>query len=302
MRTEQIVYLLEISRQNSINLASQNLNISVQALAKSIKNLEAELGFSILDSSHRGTVLTESGKFLLEAGLEFIGKINTLQLQNKEFFIMKGSYDFYCVEGIMEFLMPQFMVEFSRHHVAASINPVVISFLDVEEKLLDGTYEYCFVLQPVIRGKILNAQSDKFEFVRLKKLDFVCQVNKKQSLAQQKYTTLSAMLKYDIIAYEPCYEHTFSVKNIFQEINPQKKIRQIAHRKLYERILLEEKVVSLGVKCDNNLLQSNNIAEIPITDDVYVNLGYLRLKHKKLSANSELMVSKFTEFLNSQKC
>lgn len=62
MRTDQIIYLNEINRRSSLHQASENLHISTQALSLSIKSLEEELGFQILERSRTGVTLTKKEK------------------------------------------------------------------------------------------------------------------------------------------------------------------------------------------------------------------------------------------------
>ena len=64
MTTEQLQYLLEISRNPSLNSASQKLHITLQALSISIKKLENELGFPLLERSYKGISLNNHGLWL----------------------------------------------------------------------------------------------------------------------------------------------------------------------------------------------------------------------------------------------
>ena len=48
MTSEQLAYLVEISRSPSLNVASQKLNLTPQALGSSIKLLEDELHLKLL--------------------------------------------------------------------------------------------------------------------------------------------------------------------------------------------------------------------------------------------------------------
>ena len=54
MRTEYLNYLVEISKHKSMNLASQKLHISPQALSAAIKGLENELQIKLLDRTTTG--------------------------------------------------------------------------------------------------------------------------------------------------------------------------------------------------------------------------------------------------------
>ena len=58
MRTEQLLYLLEISKNPSLHIASEKLNMTPQALSASIRKLEEEVGFAVLERTTQGVTLT----------------------------------------------------------------------------------------------------------------------------------------------------------------------------------------------------------------------------------------------------
>ncbi len=62
MRSEQLEYLIEISKNKSMNATSQKLHISPQALSIAMKTLEKELNMLLLDRTKQGVELTENGK------------------------------------------------------------------------------------------------------------------------------------------------------------------------------------------------------------------------------------------------
>lgn len=61
MRIQQIRYIMEISRYNSINKAALNLFISQPTLSAAVKELEEELGITIFERSRKGISLTVEG-------------------------------------------------------------------------------------------------------------------------------------------------------------------------------------------------------------------------------------------------
>lgn len=62
MRLEQLEQLILISKEKSFNAASENLNISHQALNTSIKKLEDEIGVPLIKRTHRGLSFTPAGE------------------------------------------------------------------------------------------------------------------------------------------------------------------------------------------------------------------------------------------------
>ena len=59
MKIEQIQYILEIYKTGSISKAAQNFYMSRPNLSNSIRNLENEVGFDILERGTDGVTFTK---------------------------------------------------------------------------------------------------------------------------------------------------------------------------------------------------------------------------------------------------
>ncbi|MFJ8527537.1 LysR family transcriptional regulator [Bacillus sp. NPDC094106] len=72
MNLEQMEYIKEISRTQSISLAAKNLHVSQAAVSQSISLLERELGVKLFIRSRLGTTPTKEGKNIIRKALEII--------------------------------------------------------------------------------------------------------------------------------------------------------------------------------------------------------------------------------------
>ena len=129
MRLEQLKCLLDIAHTGSITNTAQRLFISQQAVSKSIKQLERELGLELLIRTKTGVTLTDAGEevvryaenMLLE-GEKLLARVEELKHINKK-------------ESIIDIS--------STSSVTNLALPYVIS------KLNTGRTRYQFVLLPV---------------------------------------------------------------------------------------------------------------------------------------------------------
>ena len=62
MTLQQLAYIVEISKCNSMNKAAQNLYLSQTALSSAVKSLERELGIELIVRSNRGIDFTPAGR------------------------------------------------------------------------------------------------------------------------------------------------------------------------------------------------------------------------------------------------
>lgn len=65
MRLEQLRYLIELERYDSLTGVSEKMHITRQALSMKMKNLEDELGSQLLVRSVKGIYFTLKGEALL---------------------------------------------------------------------------------------------------------------------------------------------------------------------------------------------------------------------------------------------
>lgn len=79
MRTEQLEYLTAVIRHGSLRRAGDELHLSQPALSDALRNLERELGVTLLDRGRTGTRISRRGKDLLPQIMEVIEAIERLR-------------------------------------------------------------------------------------------------------------------------------------------------------------------------------------------------------------------------------
>lgn len=297
LRTEQIVYLKEIAKVKSLNLASKNLCISVQALAKSIKRLEEEVGYKILQTTYSGSQLTDEGEELLDAGLDFLDRIERIGVPTGgKRQLGEQNYAFACLPGVIEIILPQFFIEFERFHKNCVLSPTVVTHAQMAEKLLNKEWEYIFCFEPWVNSQSTMVWPEGFEFVALKRLQFYCGVNEKLIIGKHKSISLKEFGKYDLIVLDlPDFVPTQSV---LKKLFPQKIIKVFQYRSLYTRTLMETKSACLTLGMEGMLDQIEGVAYMSIIDKgLWCNFGYLKRKESVLGDDAQLFLEMLQEFL-----
>lgn len=74
VRIEQLKYFIEIAKCQSIKGASENLFLTQQSLSQTIKNLEKELGFLLLNRTPGGITLTKEGQLFAAFAQKMLDK------------------------------------------------------------------------------------------------------------------------------------------------------------------------------------------------------------------------------------
>ena len=66
MKIEHLEYFIEVVNSKSINKAAKKLFVTQPTVTSTIKTLENDLGFQLVERSHKGVKLTEKGKVVFE--------------------------------------------------------------------------------------------------------------------------------------------------------------------------------------------------------------------------------------------
>ena len=80
LNIKQIKYFVSVANRGSLSSAAREHGISVQAVSKSMADLESEFGENLFDRSHQGIVLTPLGKAFLKKATEVDSSFRELEL------------------------------------------------------------------------------------------------------------------------------------------------------------------------------------------------------------------------------
>lgn len=87
IRTEQLYYLVQIAKYNSITAAAKELYLTKSAVSTAIKQLEKECGFEILERTYHGVKFTAKGECALDYAkqvLQILDEMAGLKQNNDE--------------------------------------------------------------------------------------------------------------------------------------------------------------------------------------------------------------------------
>lgn len=107
MNIEQLLYIVEVAKYNSLSIAAQNLHVTQSTISQSITNFEKELGIKILKRSRgHGAVPTDEGRIILKLAYEVQKKLEeikeTANLMNST---EVGELKISSLPGLMTFLV-----------------------------------------------------------------------------------------------------------------------------------------------------------------------------------------------------
>ena len=150
MTFRQIEFFVAVTESRSINKASEQLNVSQQAVSKSLRSLEDELGCELLNRTNGGVSLTSYGMYVLEEFKSILNKRDymvdhlTKMINDPQEPLQVGmSY------GMLGVLPPHFLSTFSSEHPTVRLFYSDYPDRIVIEKLRDGTIDVAVIAGPV---------------------------------------------------------------------------------------------------------------------------------------------------------
>jgi DNA-binding transcriptional LysR family regulator len=183
METNRIAQFRVVVETGNLRKAADLLGISHSGLSKSMKALEAELGFSLFHASGRGIAISDQGQLLYQRSARFLQEYELLRgsVEQRETMMLRlGSFEVFTsffIGPLLKTYLPEIQVE---------IHELVPGRL--EEALLFNKVDLGITYEPVPRKgidyiKVARVQmaayalTERFQNVAFSEIPFVIPVN-----------------------------------------------------------------------------------------------------------------------------
>ena len=221
MRKEHIEYLKEILKTGSITAAAEKLNITPQALSKSIKLLEKEIGFKLFDRDSQGVTYTAAGVRFLNSAVSFYEEIESISQEKEKKYttvqlnIVKGFSSHFAIDLIKG-------ISDGNNDIHLELNMQEADIL--VRQLQDRAINYFIAAKPKYNGEFypnneefapdINHQPIKNgEIAKL-----CCLVSKSFPIYNFKSMSVKTAAKYPVSFIKTNYEDTASIRYILNRI------------------------------------------------------------------------------------
>lgn len=89
MKTEHLLYLLDLMQSGSMTKTAEHFFTSHQVISKAIRNLEKELNVKLISTSNQGVTCTSAGAILVKYAEELLQTIDCLKMELEPFSLKK---------------------------------------------------------------------------------------------------------------------------------------------------------------------------------------------------------------------
>ncbi len=304
MHLDQLKYLIEVSKHDTLLSASKQLHLTPQALNISIKNLEKELEMPLLVRNHTGSQLTEAGEEVVKTARTFLQQMYTIQQKHMTLLQtpLEGKVALWTTYGGMEFFLPPLICRAYQQFPGLEIEVFQSTSEDLVKRVQGGDLEFALIYRSVVKD-VPTPQFDDdspLTFHRLFACQVFLQIPQAYEIAHRKSLYISETMDYPWIAFlanTTPPEDNPMVKLLQTFGKPSHPIRVVNSYTLYQQLISSGLGIGLfqtdllNAQCSVPLEGVNTVA---IKDDVSIIFGYVTNDEHPCSA----LNASFLECLN----
>ncbi len=148
MELDQLRHFVKVAELGNFTRAAESLGLSQPALSRSIARLEEELGQPVLERQTRVTVLSDSGRLLLERARRILSLVEDAKAEIRDDG-RSGRVRVAAIPTIAPFLLPRFLGTFSQDYPEAVVVVHEDATAGLLKKLADGEVDVAVLARPV---------------------------------------------------------------------------------------------------------------------------------------------------------
>lgn len=194
MNIRALRYFVDVVQLNGFSRAADNLFITQSAISRSIKNLEDELGVTLLVREINGVKLTDDGTILFEYAKNIITEFNNMNkaLKDKSG-PLKGTLNVGLPPVIASTYFADIIMAFSALHPQVELKIFELGTNQIEEAMREGKVETAAVMLPF--------NSENVELTPFAEDKLVLLISKNHSLATKKEISFPLLLTQPFIFF-----------------------------------------------------------------------------------------------------
>lgn len=216
MTLKQLNFFQTVCEERSISKAAQHHFVSQQAMSRSIRDLEAELGAVLLLRSNTGVELTRYGEYVYEACKEITRQVELVprtiaHMRQEQNETLRLGVAF----GVLSSITPEVFLGFQREFPDLELQIQDIQDMDCESQLLDGELDLICSLGPM--------DTQHIESLRVKTESMYLCVPENSPLHGQEHITMEDLRGQPILLYSAKFHahHNFLEACVRAGICPQ---------------------------------------------------------------------------------
>ncbi len=304
MTLQQLKYIITIAETGSLNRAAEQLFVSQPSLSNSVKELERELGITILHRSGRGVTLTGDGAEFLLSAREIYRQYELLRekyaspnLVKKKFGVSAQHYSF-AVKAFVELVKAHDTKKYEFAMRETGTRDVIDDVSTTRSEL--GILYITDFNRPVL-SKLFRAND--LEFCKLVDCKSHVYLWEGHPLAKQKQIAFSELAEFPCLSFEQGERDSFYLSEGILSTNEYPRSIKVSDRATVLNLMvgLNGYIICPAIICEE--LSGEGYASIPLREDAdnrnpTLEIGYIKKKNTLLSRMAQLYIEELKRYLS----
>lgn len=281
MHKEHWIYLKDIKLTNSISATAVRFDISSQALGKSIRSLENELGFTLLNRSHTGVSLTDEAEKALSLATAFFAELDKIKEETASDESKIGAISLPMAPGMSNQYFAEILLQYQNlfPHIQISIAEYPLS--EIIAKLQSHELNFAIVSLIYYNDALLPTYPfpADLSLIPFDSRRLVATVSKSSPLAAKRSLSIADLVDYPFIMASTNQQLDASLASIFPQLSlpiPKKIILESNTVSIYNQVVAFN-YVTLTFKNWDDMGPSimSHIKKIPLKENLKMKMCYL---------------------------
>ncbi|SNU07970.1 DNA-binding transcriptional regulator, LysR family [Lachnospiraceae bacterium] len=297
MTLNQLKYVIEISRQNSINDAAKSLFISQPSLTAALKQLEQEIGFELFIRTNTGITLTAKGEEFLGYAKSVVEQYDILDAKyisksniKRTFSVSMQHYTF-AVNAFMSVINQYGMdeYEFEVHETRT---------YDVIDNVRNQRSEIGVLYMNDYNSAVLNKilRDAGLKFTPLFDCSIYAYMSKNNPLANKKQVTMKDLDDYPCLAFSQGEHNSFYFAEEVISTYEYKRLIRVNDRATILNMMvgLNGYTLCSGIICED--LNGSDYCAVKLKTKEKMTIGYISRKHSKISEMGQKYIEELSKY------
>lgn len=282
MRLEQLMYLIEIQHTRSLSEAAKKLHLSVQALSRSISNMEKELGFSLLVRSYKGVYLTSKAEEVVNISRRFLSELDAINKKEERILpILEGRYDLHSIYGEVNYFLLQLLTNLQKDFPKFEIQTFRHQLDVLAALILDNKVDIGMCCSCNINQRNCDIFPEQLYFTALLPCKLYALVPIHSPLAIYNSVSIKSILSYPLIFQKTRENGNPYMLELIQYFGTPKHVVIKSSSTYCQKLAAADVGIYLQLALANyfpKIPDVENIKIIPVRDDIRILYGYLARK------------------------
>ncbi len=308
MRLEQLHFLVEVAKTNSINIAAEHVYVTQQGISEAIQKLENELGVKLLHRTHQGVFLTETGAVVVDKAKKVLDDIADIRNFCENSDLVSNTEDTEEISGnltinipvcISQSILPKALPVYAKLFPNVHLDISEKGSLEILDNVKAGKVDFAVI---ALTNKILNKltlEKDIY-FEKIAYGKWYVAASKYSPLARKKSISVKEILTYPLAFYFPSGDHHFT--SLLKQFGEPNILLNTNCGEIYYKTVAEG--LAIGFTTDlvfkNTERCTNDLVYIPISNNFKLVVALVCLDYNLLSRPAQEFIKVFKQHTSFQ--